>query len=135
MSRQHYCLIGPRKRSLHFSILASLLTRYSSGLANPIRERDQSDRLVCKGKIMSPGVVKTEKQYKECLNRIDYLMQSDPEPDSEPGQELEILAALVEDYESNRFKFSLPGVIDAVLFRMKETCLRQKNSLPSINRL
>ena len=50
---------------------------------------------------MSPGVVKTEKQYKECLNRIDYLMQSDPEPDSEPGQELEILTSLVEDYESN----------------------------------
>ena len=73
--------------------------------------------------IMIPAVVKNEKQYKECLDRIDYLMQSDPEPDSEPGQELEILAALVEDYESNRFKFSLPGVIDAVLFRMKETCL------------
>ena len=83
---------------------------------------------------MIPAVVKNEKQYKECLDRIDYLMQSDPEPASEPGQELEILAALVEDYESNRFKFSLPGVIDAVLFRMKETCLRQKNPLPSIER-
>ena len=81
---------------------------------------------------MIHGVVKNEKQYKECLNRIDYLMQSDPEPDSEPGQELETLASLVEDYESKRFKFSLPGIIDAVLFRMKESGLRQKNSIPVI---
>ena len=79
---------------------------------------------------MISGVVKNEKQYKECLNRIDYLMQSDPEPDSEPGQELETLVSLVEDYESKQFKFSLPGMIDTVLFRMQETVRRQKNSTP-----
>ena len=79
---------------------------------------------------MNPGVVKNEKQYKECLNRIDYLMKSDPEPDSEPGQELETLVALVGDYESKQFKFSVPGVIDTVLFRMQETVFRQKNSSP-----
>ena len=59
---------------------------------------------------MNTGVVKNEKQYKECLNRIDYLMKSDPEPDSESGQELESLVALVEDYESKQFKFSVPGM-------------------------
>ena len=79
---------------------------------------------------MNTGVVKNEKQYKECLNRIDYLMKSDPEPDSEAGQELESLAALVEDYESKQFQFSVPGIIDTVLFRMQETVLRQKNSAP-----
>ena len=77
---------------------------------------------------MISGAVKNEKQYKECLNRIDYLMQSDPEPASEPGQELETLVSLVEDYESEQFKFSLPGMIDTVLFRIQETVLRQKNS-------
>ena len=81
---------------------------------------------------MNPGAIENETQYNECLNRIDCLMQSDPEPDSGPGQELEALVTLVEDYESKRFKFSLPGVIDTVLFRMKEAGLRQKNSEPVI---
>lgn len=81
---------------------------------------------------MTPGAIKNEKQYNECLNRIDCLMQSDPEPDSGPGQELDALVTLVENYESKRFKFSLPDIIDTALFRMKEAGLRQKKSEPFI---
>ena len=64
------------------------------------------------------------------ISAYNCLMQSDPEPESGPGQELEALVTLVEDYESKRFKLSLAGVIDTVLFRMKEAGLRQKNSEP-----
>lgn len=94
----------------------------------PKRDLIESDT----GNIMNPGAIENEKQYNECLNRIDCLMLSDPEPDSGPGQELETLVNLVEDYESRRFKFSLPGVVDTVLFRMKEAGLRHKKSEPAI---
>ena len=76
---------------------------------------------------MEPRIIKTEEQYHGALAEVERLAAHDPDPDSEEGGRLELLAKLVEDYEKARFKFRQPGPIEAILFRMEEQGLRQKD--------
>ncbi len=76
---------------------------------------------------MEPRIVKTEEQYRRYLSEVERLAARDPESDSADGGRLELLAKLVEDYEKTRFKFRKPGQVEAILFRMEEQGLRQKD--------
>lgn len=77
--------------------------------------------------LMEPRIVKTEGQYRRYLSEVERLAAQDPESDSANGGRLELLAKLVEDYEKARFKFRKPGPVEAILFRMGEQGLRQKD--------
>ena len=72
-------------------------------------------------------IIKTKAQHKEALKEIARLALLDPAPETSDGLRLELLAKLVEDYESARFEFAKPDPIDAILFRMEERGLRQKD--------
>ena len=76
---------------------------------------------------MEPRVIKTEEQYRRYLSEVERLAAQDPAPASGKGGRLELLAKLVEDYEKARFKFRKPGPVEAILFRMQEQGLRQKD--------
>ena len=80
--------------------------------------------------IIEPKIIKTEEQYKAYLAEVDRLAADDPAPGSPDGDRLELLAKLVEDYEKERFKFARPDPIEAILFRMEERGLRQKDLAP-----
>ncbi len=81
---------------------------------------------------METNVIKNERQYREYLNMIDELISIDPDPDTPEGKSLELLSVLIESYESKRFNISIPNPIDAILFRMEEEGLRQKDLIPII---
>ncbi|HEU4780956.1 MAG TPA: hypothetical protein VFS58_13820, partial [Steroidobacteraceae bacterium] len=70
---------------------------------------------------------KTRTQHKAALEEIARLARLDPARESGDGLRLELLAKLVEDYESARFVFAKPDPIDAILFRMEQRGLRQKD--------
>lgn len=76
---------------------------------------------------METRIIKTEEQYRRYLGEVERLAAQDPDPDSGDGGRLELLAKLVEDYEKARFKFRKPGPVEAILFRMEEQGLRQKD--------
>lgn len=76
---------------------------------------------------MEPRIIKTEEQYRRFLLEVERLAAIDPDPDSRDGARLELLAKLVEDYEKERFKFRQPDPVEAILFRMEEQGLRQKD--------
>jgi HTH-type transcriptional regulator / antitoxin HigA len=76
---------------------------------------------------MEPRIIKTEEQYRRALAEVERLAAQDPDSDSAEGGRLELLAKLVEDYEKARFKFSKPSPVEAILFRMEEQGLRQKD--------
>lgn len=76
---------------------------------------------------MEPRIVKTDEQYQRYLREVEQLAAQDPDADSREGGRLELLAKLVEDYEKERFPFKSPDPIDAILFRMEEQGLRQKD--------
>lgn len=76
---------------------------------------------------MEPRIIKTEEHYRTFLSEVEKLAADDPAPDSPEGSRLELLAKLVEDYEKSRFVFEKPDPVDAILFRMEQQGLRQKD--------
>lgn len=79
---------------------------------------------------MKPRIIKTENQYRAYLAEVERLAAEDLVPGTSDGDRLELLAKLVEDYEKERFKFEHPDPVDAILFRMQEQGLRQKDLAP-----
>lgn len=77
--------------------------------------------------ILEPRIIKTDEQYRSFLAEVEKLAADDPAPDSPAGARLELLAKLVEDYEKSRFTFEKLDPIDAILFRMEQQGLRQKD--------
>ncbi len=76
--------------------------------------------------------IKTETDYDAILERIDVLMDLNPELDSPDGDELEVLVMLVEKYEEKHWEISIPDPIEAIKYRMEEMGLKQKDLVPLI---
>ncbi len=68
--------------------------------------------------------VKTDKDYRKALLRIDGLM--DATSNTKAGDELDVLATLVEAYERGRFPIKTPDPVEAILFRMEQMGLDRK---------
>jgi HTH-type transcriptional regulator/antitoxin HigA len=68
--------------------------------------------------------VRTEEDYKKALLRIDGLM--DATPNTKAGDELDVLATLVEAYEREHFAMNSPDPVEAILFRMEQMGLNRK---------
>lgn len=76
--------------------------------------------------------IRTEADYEKALERIDLLMDLDPEIGTAEGDELEILALLVEKYEEQHWHIATPDPIEAIKYRMEEMGLKQKDLVPII---
>lgn len=79
---------------------------------------------------MFPKVIKTEADYESALKRIGELMEA--EPGTPDGEELELLATLVEIYEDQHFPVGLPSPVEAIEFRMDQAGLTRKDLIPYI---
>ena len=80
--------------------------------------------------MIEPRIIKTDERYRATLAEVERLAGDDPAPGTPDGDRLELLAKLVEDYEKERFKFERPDPVEAILFRMQEQGLRQKDLAP-----
>ena len=67
--------------------------------------------------------IRTEKDYQNALKRIDNLMNA--EFGTSEGDELEILAILVERYEEEEFPIDAPDPISAIRFRLEQLGMEQ----------
>ena len=76
---------------------------------------------------MEPRIIKTDKQYRRFLGEVERMAAQDPAAATAAGRRLELLAKLVEDYEKSCFRFRKPGPVEAILYRMEEMGLRQKD--------
>jgi HTH-type transcriptional regulator/antitoxin HigA len=80
--------------------------------------------------MMKPKLIKTEKDYRAALRRIEEIFgakRGTPE-----GDELELLATLVELYEDEAFPIGLPSPVEAIRFRMEQQGLRPKDLAPHL---
>ncbi|MFC2156520.1 transcriptional regulator [Acidobacteriota bacterium] len=75
-------------------------------------------------------VIKTVEDHKKALRRVDELM--DALPNTEEGDELELLVTLIEIYEKDQFPIDLPDPIEALKFRMEQLNLNQQALVPYI---
>ena len=74
--------------------------------------------------------VRTEADYEAALARIDELM--DAALDSRKGAELDVLADLVELYETKHEPMGYPSPVAAIEFRMDQAGLRPRDLVPFI---
>ena len=77
---------------------------------------------------MKPKVIKTKKDYKAAMTRIDEIFDS--VPGTSEGDELELLTTLVELYEAKAFPIELPDPLTAIKFRMEQQGLKPKDMVP-----
>jgi HTH-type transcriptional regulator/antitoxin HigA len=82
--------------------------------------------------ISEPRVIKTDAQYREYLSEVGQLMALDPELTSPEGKRLELFALLVETYEKEHHRIPPPNPVDAILFRLEQQGLQQKDLVPLI---
>jgi len=76
---------------------------------------------------MEIRIIKTQIQYRRALAEVARLAPLDPRAESKDGVRLELIAKLVEEFEKSRFVFRQPDPVDAILFRMEQQGLRQKD--------
>ncbi|WP_374382682.1 type II toxin-antitoxin system HigA family antitoxin [Thermomonas sp.] len=76
--------------------------------------------------------IRTKADYKRALREVSAYFDDEPEPGSEDGDRFEILATLVEAYESKHFPIEAPDPIEAIRFRMEQGGLTVRDLVPSI---
>ena len=74
--------------------------------------------------------IKTEADYDAALEQIALLM--DAKAGTPEADELEVLATLVECYETEHYPINLPDPIAAIRFRMEQEDLSQRDLIPYI---
>ena len=74
---------------------------------------------------MNVKPIKSEADYRNALARLDMIF--DAPIDSKDGDEAEILALLIEDYEDEHFLIEAPDPIEAIKIRMEELNMKQKD--------
>lgn len=70
-------------------------------------------------------VIKTEREYKRALKRMEQLFDS--KKNSRLGDELELLSLLIETYEKENYPIDFPDPIEAIKFRMEQLGFNQKD--------
>ncbi len=74
---------------------------------------------------MEIKVIRTQEDYENALNRLEVIF--DAKMGTDQGDELEILAILLDNYESKNFPIGMPDPIEAIKFRMDQKGLKQKD--------
>ena len=70
-------------------------------------------------------ILKTKTDYEKALHRIDTIF--DAKPNTEKGDEFELLSLLIDKYEEEHYPIDLPHPIEAIKFRMDQMGLKQKD--------
>jgi len=76
--------------------------------------------------------IRTEADYEAALDAIASLMQDDPMPGTPEGDQLDVLATLVQAYEAQQHPVLPPDPIDAIRFRMEQEGLTVADMRPYI---
>jgi len=69
--------------------------------------------------------IKSETEYELALKRLDKIF--DAEQGTKEGDELEILALVIEDYEDKNYPIGPPDPIEAIKFRMEQMGMNQND--------
>lgn len=80
--------------------------------------------------MMDVRLIRSDDDYRAALARVEELMSADV--DTPDGEELEHLAMVIEAYEDKHHPIDLPDPIAAILFRMEQQGLSQKDLAPYI---
>ena len=72
--------------------------------------------------------IKSKKDYQNALSRLEEIFDS--RPGTSEGDELDILALLIERYETEHYPIEAPDPIEAIKFRMEQMGLKKTDISP-----
>lgn len=78
--------------------------------------------------------IHNDTDYRAALKEISLLMESDPELGTPEGDRLDVLATLVQSYETKHYPIATPDPIEAIKFRMEQGGLSVKDLEPMIGK-
>jgi len=82
----------------------------------------------------NPGIqvrpIRNKDDHRQAVARIEALMSA--APNTPEGDELDVLATLVDAYEAKHFVMDAPSPVAAILFRMEQEQLSRKDLEPLI---
>ncbi len=67
---------------------------------------------------MTLKLIKTKKDYQNAMSRLESIF--DAKPGTANGDELEVLALLIDKYEQEHYPIEFPDPIEAIKFRMEQ---------------
>jgi len=74
--------------------------------------------------------IRNEADYQKALERLEVIFNA--KRGTEEGDELEILAMVIDNYENENFPIDMPDPIAAINFRMEQMGLKQKDLVKMI---
>lgn len=74
---------------------------------------------------MNIRAIKTEEDYEQALSRLDLIFHAPP--DTEEGDEAEVLSILIEKFEDEHYPIGPPDPIEAIKFRMEQLNMKKKD--------
>ena len=77
--------------------------------------------------------IRNEADYRDTLTQIESLMNA--QENTPEGDQLEVLATLVEAYERKNYPMDLPDPVDAIKFYMEQNDMTPKDLEPVIGRI
>ncbi len=78
------------------------------------------------------NVIRTPKELTEALEEVERLVDADPAPGTPEGDRLELLSILVGDYERKKLSNLQADPVEAIVFRMEQQNLTQRDLVPFI---
>lgn len=75
-------------------------------------------------------VIKNEAEHQQAIAALVELMDHNPAEGTDEADQLDVLSLLIERYEEEHFPIDLPGPVEAILFRMEQQGLSQKDLVP-----
>ena len=81
---------------------------------------------------MNLHLIKNEDDYDRALERVDELMEANPEPGTPLSDELEVLVLVIEKYEEAHWRIEEPDPIEAIKVRMEQRNLSRQDLEPFI---
>lgn len=79
---------------------------------------------------MDIKVIRNAQDHALALAEVEKLIDLDPAPGTPAGEELALLALVIQEYEATEYPSTLPDPIDAIRFRMEQAGLSQRDLVP-----
>ncbi len=77
--------------------------------------------------------IRSEKNYRTTLKRIDELIALDPKEGTDAFDELDLISTLVESYENIHYPIDAPDPVKAIQYIMEEKGLSQRDLVKYFN--
>ncbi len=80
--------------------------------------------------MISVTPIRTKKDYRAALERIDLLIKKNPKRGTAAYDELDVLGTLVSAYEDIHYPIGAPDPVETIKYIMEENGLKQKDMIP-----